>query len=522
MNFLKSLPKNEIFILFVICILNYFFLIINVSGVYWDGWTLVNQDNLDWTRQFLENGTWFFAIPVHFTFLNIANQIVGYRIATFFFYFMSSVMLLFSLRKLFSEQYKAHLFALTIFFTVLPINPGKISLICMIFTVGYFLYFLFLYLYTHEKFKILSYLILFLSFGANSLLVFHYGLFLVLFFIQNDFKEIKQTITPFLKKNIIVLTLPLFYFIIKQIFFKPNSIYEGYNSISFESLLNAFPHTYTSIKLFFQNQYGLISISLSDFALIALFSFLFLVLLKNKISIHSFFSFKKISLMLISGFFLLFVALFPYAAVEKFAAGPSINTRFELLTPIGASLIYLAVILLFNKITKIKFKYIVILCISLFTVINIKTYLAYLGFWIENLAFENYLKTARIPKQNISFYFERGPRTSYQEGILKSFSFYELSGISRKVFKKSDKLFSTQNKPEGYPFDHGKVAPIFIERKHYNLHEYKEHDYQYKIKFMQLIPLTAQNILTIWYKYHTNQNIDQDLNLLFKLEAIKL
>lgn len=190
------------------------------------------------------------------------------------------------------------------------------------------------YLVFLGKGLVLGFILLMSSFFFSSLLVFHY--FFVLMFACREMKFFSPTISMiifFLKKNLVLMLLPVIFFLFKITYLKPYGIYEGYNkieisSVSFEILLKSIQSVFTPIV---PNR------TWNIFILIPILLMLFFSSTIIKTNYNS--PQKSMKLMFLS-FVGLIMANLPYAAVNKLAIGESWAARFSLLAPLPAALTF--------------------------------------------------------------------------------------------------------------------------------------------------------------------------------------
>jgi len=112
MNILKN--KKEYFILFILYSIANIFLLLNTNGIYWDDWTLINNSYKTIASQFCQAsyGVGIITTNIHNTLLHIGNGIFIYRLLTFIFYFISTI-LLFQILKSIKELSKRDTFFIT-------------------------------------------------------------------------------------------------------------------------------------------------------------------------------------------------------------------------------------------------------------------------------------------------------------------------------------------------------------------------------------------------------------------------
>ena len=146
---------------------------------------------------------------------------------------------------------------LSIFFLISPLNMTRSSLCTANNALNLFLFFLGVLLILENKnnrygIKMLfACICLFFSYFTNSLVPFMAILYLVLFFHSREQKSIMKTFKYFFKKYYIYIALPLIFWTIKLLFFRPYGLYENYNSINLIPSGQLFKDLYYSLKTSF-------------------------------------------------------------------------------------------------------------------------------------------------------------------------------------------------------------------------------------------------------------------------------
>ncbi|MBT4791719.1 MAG: hypothetical protein HON90_09125 [Halobacteriovoraceae bacterium] len=494
---MNSTKDNRVKILILFYSISFLFILLNFGGVYWDDWAIYNQDPDVWPRLFLETGNWLLALPLCKLFLSIGNQVYIFRIFTFIAFLMSSIFFLKTLDNLNKDKSINFMLALT--FALIPLNSARISLVCIFYTAAFLLYSIFLYLYTtKEKSTVKSILMiatLFLSFSTNSLLFFHLILITLILYYQGELSSTKKMLIT-IKKNLIIFLAPFIFFIIKGIYLKPYGIYTNYNKITFISFFKGIPTSLMSLVQIFKNLIMTMEVHNVLFTLV--FLFVFKLLSRYNFNVPKNITFTKGFL---TGIILTLSGLYPYAVVGKVPKGIAMNSRFEILTVYGLTIIF--VFLIFKVSSKLKQTFLVpvifSLLITFFMMRNINIYQKYIVFWVENEAFESLIKANKTIAKNTSFTVTSSTFSSTKT-IKKSATFYEYSGMSKKAFGSVDKLLSPESSPKGGLFPNGKVSSLFRERKHYNIFDYKDTPYQYHIHFQQIKKLTTDEIFSFLIK----------------------
>jgi hypothetical protein len=218
-------------------------------------------------------------------------------------------------------------FLLVTFFLVVPLNISRVLMITIPYTICYFLFFFAWYLKPINK--ILSYFLFFISFATNSLLVFHLLPISYYYFIENKENISFKRILKYLKNNLIFISLPIFYYLLKIIYFKPFGFFEGYNS-NFNVFSLFISPAIQFFKLFDNNisSLGLI---------ITLFIGINLILKSNKNLLQNGINQQNKKFFIYLSLISVIVACFPYWILGHTPIFFDWKSRHQLLMPLGIS-----------------------------------------------------------------------------------------------------------------------------------------------------------------------------------------
>ena len=214
----KQLYKADFkyyFFLFIIYSLSHVWIFFISDAFFWDDWILDNSKDTEIIKYFtLAGHPWL-------GYLHIILENLGpsfYRFLTFFLMLITGF--LFDLILLRTSKFNLdERFLLVAFFLVVPVNISRVLMITIPYTICYFLFFFAWYLKPINK--LLSYFLFFISFATNSLLVFHLLPISYYYFIENKEKISFKCILKYLKNNLIFISLPIFYYLLKIFYFKP-------------------------------------------------------------------------------------------------------------------------------------------------------------------------------------------------------------------------------------------------------------------------------------------------------------
>ncbi|HRD69445.1 MAG TPA: hypothetical protein PK657_04820 [Legionella sp.] len=473
MNLMKQWISSRFHSLFILYFIANIFLLLNYSGVYWDDWTLVNQDPASILNIYSQTGFWWMGY-FHVYLQSIGNGIYVYRLIGFFSYFFSGIFLYYILDKL-NYFNKRTLYILVLLFLLAPVNDARVALINTpaILTVFlfYFAFFLLaLYMDSNKKIynRIIILSIFFITFCLESLLVF-YAVVLVYILIktyQQNLALKKSTILKiFITRYLDFICLPLFFFGIKQFFFQPHGLYTGYNSLHFDviNLLSLLGQSfYTSL---YQPLKQAISSLYYFFYFMPLIFILVLVIFKKE---DFFESNTKISIVtrtsfLICGVLLFLIAVFPYCAVGKLPHLDNWASRNQILVPLGMSFLLYWLIMESALLNKRLANGLLYLVVTSFIVQNLYNHYLYNIDWFYQKSLIAQFKKSDVFKNNTTFIatdeLEREVWV-HKRGLV----FYELGGLFKQAFHEDTrllvhdisaiKLFSEYSKYPQYNFSH--------------------------------------------------------------------
>lgn len=423
MFFIPSLKDKSVAGLFLLYLIGNIFLLMNVRGIYWDDWALVSQSSEIIKDIFHQNGLILFGY-LHVFLKKIGNGIFVYRVILFFSYFFSGICLFYILQRIKFFD-KASAFFIALLFLLSPVNDARIALInsVAILEVAVFYYAWFLltsYLDSSKKisrrFVILA--LFFVSFSLQSLLVLYS---LVLFYIaydvyqQNPNDGLKPLIQRFLSCYFDFISLPVFFYTTKNIFFKPYGTFENYNTFNTDYLftiklmLESFTTSlYLPVVKALSTAWSYLSITTVVFVIVA-----YVIRKMNMtLKLNSYISVKwsgkifKISIslvLLLMGIFLFLLAVFPYCAVGKLPQMGNWNSRNQILVPLGMAFIIYYLILLTAKIHKKIPSIMLVGVVSVFIVQNLDGYYRYYIDWIYQRSLLNQFKQSKIVQENTTF-----------------------------------------------------------------------------------------------------------------------
>ena len=466
-------------------ILSLFYLLANGiiifnNGIFWDDWCLYNMSFEGVMTQFNGNGLSWYGY-FHYFLNGLSNPTLIYNSLTIGLQILSSIFLLKIVVLLKLNQKLFYL--IVILASISPFFMAKNTMICLPYTLNYFLFFLaFYFLVLSVKrslviYRILALILFFLSFMVNSFIVFYIIPFVIIYIINSkiDVSQLtKEMIYNFNFKSLLrmsdLIFLPVIFFIYKKTYLNTEGLYkESYNKITLDNILGSPKVMLKSLV----NQIGefldLISQyifkDLEHFLLFSLIISLTIIIFKRidvKInSIHK----KKI---FIVGVLCLILAILPYVFVQKPPSFVGYDTRHQLLMPIGVSLIMVSLILSLFKSQYYKIVFITIF--SIFITISFNMNLQFIkgGFKQESLILN--FRTNKLLKMNKTIIYH--DNTSEFDATKEEFRFYSLNGISKLAIGVQNKLICDEKSFNIYSKKKSWIG-ILKEAEKFNMKDYK-------------------------------------------------
>lgn len=425
LTFKKIDFKNEIFkerILFIsIYIISHSLIFLISNAIYWDDWTLIDKEE-SIKNIFKMTGNPM-AAYLHIYLLKIGP--FSYRLITFLSYLISGLFL----HKILLNNESIDPFyrkTITILFLILPFNSARTSLILIPYAICYLSFFIGWFFIKRNIF--LSSLFLFYSFNVNSFLVFSLIPFIETIFSINKNKINKKLFFKVIPRNIYILLLPIIFWIIRIIFFKPYGIMEGYKSIDFgiKNLIKYIYYQFIDLKL--------AVIPLEIFLIAILFSLLTYTYLskffsyrkKNKNSEFKIFFFSLLAI---------FCAGYPYWTSRYTPTIFEWSSRHQLLFPLGFAIMISFFINIFPR----KYGlFILSFIITLSITFNNFIYLEFARDWNKQKNFIDLIRNEEEIKKADLIYIK--DLTESKNAIKRYYRDYEWNGIFKKAFGNYDKI----------------------------------------------------------------------------------
>lgn len=406
-------------------------MLLNTRGYYWDDWGLIGNFSFDsMNQQFLQNGNIWYG---YFEWIFISLQPYGiplFRFFTFFSFFVCGLCV-YHIAKSLQILKTYELFFIVAFFLLLPFNViSRNALINAPYTLCYLLFFLAFFIISvkstqHILSRILTLALFFISFTMNSLLVFYILPLAYMFYIHKAYISFKA-LWHWIIRHFDFIILPIVFYTIKILFFKPYGLYEGYNAVSASGFFKAFIKTpIFSVLHLLHTSFFLLG-SLCVIALILGAVILIYRLRHRLLAKRDIFSIGL-------GFIIMWAGMFSYVVVFKYVAFDTVADRFGILESLGAGivLVFLINMLTKNANYKIWILSILTLCALHYNVISQqRVFLAY----VKQVGVFEQLMQNPIFLSHDTFRIYDSNRGIYDN------SFYQLNGIYAKLSNKSDKF----------------------------------------------------------------------------------
>lgn len=534
---IKNVFKTDVILIIVFYTIAFGAILIN-DGVYYDDWVVFRQDPTLVIEHFKELGFFLYWPAYLYNFLLSFKAGIFVQKFLIFFSFLLSAFLFYNILKKIKEIDPNSRLFITLLFILFPVNFARIAICTIHYTLSYFMFFAGFWLLTigleNRKiiFRIIALLFLFFSFSTNSFLVFYS---IVIFYIlYYERKNINSIYTFFSRaiKYIDFLLLPILFWIIKYLFFKPYGVlYEGYNIISIPHVI-VFP--FHSLLAFYESFLRPITMSFgynsTTLLFVIIMSLILYFIIKNRdYNIKTHYADNKNLIFLLIGAGVFLISVFPYLATGKTPIIDDWRSRHQLLIPLGASLILYFGLRIIMKEVGLRYKthaFVLSFIIVSFTINNFTNYLAFQKDWFKVLSFIENLKTDNLIKENTTFLFE--DRTLDMNANNRVYRDHEIHGIMRYVFGDDTrfvadiKYYNNFEELENY-FERNKknISYPLLNCSNYKLQRPQCIIYinygETNLTTMKVIKLSGNNI----FKYNP-EKFKNEIKGIIKLETIKI
>ena len=519
----------EIIVITLLYFVSYIFIPLN-AGIFWDDWCLYHQNELVVFSFHKESGFFlYWPAYLHSLMLSVSYGILIERLVIFF-SFLCSTVLLFDFLKKIKEIDRMSRFFIMIFFSIFPLIFSRIGVAALCYALSNLFFYLGLFLvgrYFDKRkihIRIMALMAIFLSFSTNSILFFY---LIVLLFIVYKERRTLISIRSLVNKclnYIDFLLLPVAFWILKNMFFKPYGLYDKYNQIYIYSPLK---YLFQALIAFYNTFIYLIVSQFIPFfqqhtVLIFIASMILFFIFKKIINIRENNKYVKYDLrFLILGFFAFFTGVFPYLAVGKMPQLYGWESRHELLLPLGLSLILFYSVKIIAYYLKLSFTvklFVYSFIISLFIFFNQYIYLEYQKDWFKQLSLIENFQESQILKENTTFIFE--DRTLGLNALKRIYDFYEYNGLMKYAFGDQKRFGSDSTE-----FTNINDYRIYIADPKYNMYDYEIKEPQYKVIIDYNKPDILNNGTTLkllWNEFFNNKEFITQIKRIVRLDYIQL
>jgi hypothetical protein len=437
--------------LIVLYALSNFLMLFN-DGVFWDDWTLYNMSYSGIMEHFNGNGGTFMGI-IHYYLQNLTSHpSILYHFLTFTLELLG-IILFYKIANHFLKE-NVKVFWLTALFALIPYNEAKITMICLPYTIGFFLFLLathFFILFLKNSnfiYRVLSIVAFFFSFMfLNSVLVLMLGFILFMAMYPNKLNCTNYRIVIYdayrrMLSWLDFIILPFVFWIFRHFYFTPSGVYKdmGYNQVS---LSNIFYFPINALNAINNNIIGLgfetlgsvyFSVYLFLFFLIVLtFLFIFYGNKSNNFTKHL--NFNSTKDWFFVGIYFSVICSFAYLIVGKTPSFFGFDSRHQILLKISTPILIIWAVGLIKSNFQ---KYTLLILISLFIVTSIKQNIQYIGSWFKQEALANeFVNNKNIKNGDYILVVDSTNDLNETE---TGYSFYSFAGMSKKVFKNQSRF----------------------------------------------------------------------------------
>jgi hypothetical protein len=493
------------------------------NGWFWDDWVWITSEGLE----LLYKGTGLsYILPLMSYLFNISSSpALVFHFLTYVLEAFTIVMFYIILEK-WGINSKIVLFFLTLFFSIAPYNYAKFSMVCFMYTFGFFLFglgILFFHFFYKDKcfiFRFLSLIFIFLSFlFLPSLLPFSIFYFISFFLFNSSHIKLDVLSLKLLSKKIFstldFILLPFIFYGFRFFFLpQPSGIYlsSGYRSLSLESLLYLPSNFLSSFFVNFVGVFNFFPDSFSLFRLLLCISVFFLL---------SFIKFEKFVVsykVILYGLLLFFAGVLAYLLIGVFPSFESYYSRHQILLKVGSVIILLFLVSNFSTVFLQKFAIFVLA--SSFLLSNVNTQMQFYSSWFKQLAFQKFVSTDEFLTASGNFMIIDNTK-DYNE-FKVDYALYVFTGNYFLVNGKSDKLLFSSR-------DHEFVSQFnpnldSMSKAIYNISDVADFNYNHILVIDKgILELSSfQNIKLILF-YYTNKNLFYNyMNKVLKFSIINV
>ncbi len=442
-----------------LCVLAWGLSLLNYDGIYWDDWNIVGNTGDNIKATFDEAGA-ILAATVHQALTGVGNGVWIYRLISFGSWWITGLLifrlLLGSARVSTSDAF--YLAALSI---VYPVNQARIAVVNISSSYSVAIFFVAFALLTwalrarRVDIRLLSLGLFFLSFEIGSLLVFYLVPFAYVL-LQEREQWIGEKGRPDLRRScgwalrrLDIISLPVVFFMLKAIYFAPSGRYAGtssfsglgYNTVTLDGLWYG---SWMSLWAIYQASVMAINAAIANVSSVIIPLIALLAVYFTKIALVEDEPLRNRRFywgMLLVGLLLLYLAVFPYAAVGKIGLPFDWYSRYQLLTPLGGSFCVYAFLRLLMGSAKSWYVAAVMSTILLtFAHKDLADMARYQVDWAKQESIIQQVRGIGAVRDNPGKRFlivDNAPEYNAEQ---RAYRYYELSGFLRSAFNDNSRL----------------------------------------------------------------------------------
>lgn len=436
----KEIVSHPLMIIIFLYTAANIFMLLN-NGWYWDDWCLSSPEGI---KDICIGVGIPFMAPIHSWLINsTAYPALLYHITTGVIEILGIV--LFYKCLLMLNINRSHTLMLTLFFALLPYNQAKITMVCFMYTIGFSLFLLavFLFIYFVRKnnliarlFSLLLFFSSFMFLPSTLILALAFFLFMAILSLKLDV-EFKLYYYKLLLQRLLTwadfILIPFIFWVFRAFFLKPTGIYAtiGYREFSFHSV---FLMPIKLIITFIQNFIGLAT-SANALSISNIYALLFVALL---IALFIFLRNYKIEKlgnrqgMLYIGLYFFVAGAFAYTMVGLSPLFDGFNSRHQILLRFGSTflLFYLISLIYSEKAQKL----ISLTFISLFFVATISCQIQFQKSWFKQIALEKIFSREKLLGEGVNFIIIDNTKDYNEFRYNEVYRYYCYTGILKKTF----------------------------------------------------------------------------------------
>lgn len=400
-----------------------------LDAVFWDDWVIYGVEREWIIVRFEQLGSMLNYVGyLHFLLIQFGVEI--YKVLTFFMIFFQGMLLLLILREKVKLSDELSYVVVLLYLTT-PLYIARVALIDFPYTLSVLFFFAGWFLIDKQKY--LSLICFAMSFNTESLLVFYAIPILFQFLDGRSFHL--STVLEFVREYIGFLVLPFLWFGVKNLFFTPFGLYEGYNSgLDPKNIIISSSYQWADAHEFFGQFYESTSNQLSVLVLWLITYFFLCCSVKGLV-----FDLGRGLWLLSFGLLALLLGVIPYWLLGHVPTFFEWTSRHQLLMPLGMGFTMLGIVCLLAKRIQL-FALSFILSVSF--VINLNNYIDLRDDWKTQKELVEYLADSELIRNANVVIFDDKNRNA----LSRTYRFYELNGLVRKAFPEEDGKFAILKK----------------------------------------------------------------------------